>query len=251
MTHNALLPRCLVVALALIAGGYAWADEAAYRDIPSSAPQPERTAAITALPAYPADAQRDRAAGETTVCFDVDSRGRVVRPSVSNSTHESFERPAIKAIRASTFMPIAKDRIRSGSEMCRVYNFDPNSVQAATSPVLGSAASIAGNASPLSSMAATLLAPTGTDAASTEPGAGAQTMALTERGDGTVCRKMQRPGSRISERICYTREEELAAQAASKRMIADLEREQHFRDQAIQEAAMKNRYPGAPGMPNR
>jgi TonB family protein len=252
MTHNALLPSWPVVALALIAGGYAWADEAAYRDIPSSAPQPERMPAITALPEYPAEAQRDWAGGETTVCFDVDSRGRVVRPSVSNSTHESFERPAIKAIRASTFMPIAKDRIRSGSEMCRVYQFDPNAIHAATSPVVGSAASIAGNASPLSSMAATLLAkPAGTDAGSTEPGAGAQTLAFAERGDGTVCRKMQRPGSRISERICYTREQELAAQAASKRMIADLEREQHFRDQAIQEAAMKNRYPGAPGMPNR
>ena len=34
-------------------------------------------------------------------------------------------------------------------------------------------------------------------------------------------------------------------------MVADLEREQHWRDQAILEAAMKNRYPGAPGMPNR
>jgi hypothetical protein len=34
-------------------------------------------------------------------------------------------------------------------------------------------------------------------------------------------------------------------------MFADLEREQHFRDQAIQEAAMKNRYPSPPGMPGR
>jgi TonB family protein len=255
MTHNALLPRWPVVALALIAGGYAPAQAASYRDIPGSAPQPERMPAITALPEYPADAQRDRVTGETTVCFDVDSRGRVVRPSVSNSTHESFERPAIKAIRASTFMPIAKDRIRSGSEMCRVYNFDPDAIHAAdqaTELVAGSAASIAGNASPLSSMAATLLAkPAGTDAGSAEPGADAQTMPFAERGDATVCRTMQRPGSRISERICYTREQELAAQEASRRMVADLEREQHFRDQAIQEAAMKNRYPGAPGMPNR
>jgi TonB family protein len=251
MTHSASLHRWPVVMLALIAGEGTWADEAAYRDIPSSASQPERAAAITVLPAYPADEQADRAVGETTVCFDVDSRGRVARPSVSSSTHESFERPAIKAIRASTFMPIAKDRIRSGSAMCRVYNFDPDAtLNRPTELGTGGAASIAGNASSLSSMAL-LARPAGTDTSSAQPGAGAQAMLLAERGDATICRTMQRPGSRISERICYTREQELAAQEASKRTVADLEREQHFRDQAIQEAAMKNRFPGAPGMPNR
>ncbi len=255
MTHCALLCRWPVVTLALIAGGSTWADDSAYRDIPSSAPQPERPAAITVLPAYPADAQRDRAVGEATVCFDVDSRGRVLRPSVSSSTHESFERPAIKAIRASTFMPIAKDRIRSGSEMCRVYHFDPDAILAAdraSEIAVGSAASTAETASSLSSTAATLLAkPGGTAASSPEPGAGAQPTLLAERGDATVCRTMQRPGSRISERICYTQKEELAAQEASKRMISDLEREQHFRDQAIQEAAARGRFPSPPGMPSR
>ena len=168
MTHKSLLPRWPFVVLALIAGEHAPAEEAGYRDILSS--QPERTPAVTAFPEYPDEAQRDRVEGETTVCFDVDSRGRVVRPSVSSSTQEIFERPAIKAIRASTFAPIAKDLIRSGSEMCRIYRFDLDAIHAAGQmtepriPSAASAASIAGNASPLSAIAASLLPQGGTDA---------------------------------------------------------------------------------------
>jgi TonB family protein len=260
MTHKTLLPRWPVVVLGLIAGGHAPAEEAGYRDIPSS--QPERTPAVTAFPEYPDEAQRYRVEGETTVCFDVDSRGRVVRPNVNSSTYEIFEPPAIKAIRASTFAPIPKDLIRSGSEMCRVYLFDPDAIHAAGQvtepriPSAASAASIAGSASPLFAMAAALLPQGGTDVApaSAEPDAALadeKTVPLYERGDATVCRTMQRPGSRIAERVCYTRQEEQAAQEASRRMVADLEREQHWRDQAIQEAAMKNRYPGVPGMSGR
>jgi TonB family protein len=254
MIRNTLLPRWPVVVLGLIAAGQAPAEVAGYRDFLSSDSQPQRTPAVTAVPEYPDDAQRDRAEGETTVCFDVDSRGRVVRPSVSSSTHRSFERPAIKAIRASTFAPISKDRIRSGSEMCRVYLFDPDPIHATGQVTDTSAASVAGNASPLSAMAA-LLPQGGTDVApaSGEPDTAANetTVPLYERGDATVCRTMQRAGSRISERVCYTRAQELAAQEASKRMLTDLERDWQWREQAIQEAAMKNRYPGAPGMPNR
>jgi hypothetical protein len=248
MMRNTLLPRWPVVVLALIAGGQAPAEVAGYRDFLGSDSQPQRTPAVTAFPEYPDEAQQVE--GETTVCFDVDSRGRVVRPSISSSTHRFFERPTIKAIRASTFMPIAKDLIRSGSEMCRVYLFDPDAIDATGQVTDTSAASVAGNASPLSAMAA-LLSQGSTASGGPDTAASETTVPLYERGDTTVCRTMQRPGSRISERVCYTREEELAAQEASKRMLADLEREQHFRDQAIQEAAMKNRYPGAPGMPNR
>ena len=258
MTHKSLLPRWPVVVLALIAGGHSARRGSRISRYPASG-SPERTPAVTAFPEYPDEAQRDRVEGETTVCFDVDSRGRVVRPGVSSSTDRIFQRPAIKAIRASTFAPIAKDLIRSGSEMCRIYRFDLDAIHAAGQatepriPSTASAASIAGNASPLSAMAATLLPQDGTDAAA-EPDAAladGKTVPLYERGDATVCRTMQRPGSRIAERVCYTREQEFANQEASKRMVADLEREQHWRDQAIQEAAMKNRYPGAPGMPNR
>ncbi len=117
-----------------------------------------------------------------------------------------------------------------------------------------STASFAGELK-LARAAARRLATGGTDVVP----ASAEANAASRRQDGsalrgggeTVCRSMTRPGSRIAERVCYTREEELAAQAASNRMVADLEREQQWREQAIHEAAMKNRFPGVPGMPNR
>ena len=73
------------------------------------------------------------------------------------------------------------------------------------------------------------------------------TVPLYEEGGETVCRSTTRPGSRIAETYCYTREEELARQAASNRAVADLAREQQWREQAIHEAAMKNRVPGVVG----
>ena len=74
-----------------------------------------------------------------------------------------------------------------------------------------------------------------------------KTVPLYEEGGEAVCRSMTRPGSRIAETVCYTREEELATQAASNRTVADLAREQQWREQAIHEAAMKNRVPGVVG----
>ena len=78
-----------------------------------------------------------------------------------------------------------------------------------------------------------------------------KTVPLYEEGGETVCRSMTRPGSRIAETVCYTREEELARQATSNRTVADLAREQQWREQAIHEAAMKNRYPGVVGTNSR
>jgi hypothetical protein len=77
------------------------------------------------------------------------------------------------------------------------------------------------------------------------------TVPLYEEGGEAVCRSMTRPGSRIAETVCYTREAELANQAASSRTVADLAREQQWREQAIHEAAMKNRVPGVVGMGSR
>lgn len=84
----------------------------------SSARNPE----ITTFPYYPALARRDRIEGEATVCFKVAPNGRVLEAEVASSTHEIFEEPALEAIMASTFEPLAP-----GEELvptvCRTYRF--------------------------------------------------------------------------------------------------------------------------------
>jgi hypothetical protein len=70
---------------------------------------------------------------------------------------------------------------------------------------------------------------------------------LGDPASGRICKTMKRPGSNIADTVCYTREEQLARQAASKDALGELQREQHFRDQVIQEALMKNRYPSGLG----
>jgi protein TonB len=83
----------------------------------------ERTPAITAFPHYPRIARRDRVEGETTVCFTVNARGQVIRPGIRDSTHRVFERPALDAIRASTFEPLKSGESKSNLKTCRIYRF--------------------------------------------------------------------------------------------------------------------------------
>ncbi|HUQ52810.1 MAG TPA: hypothetical protein VM692_11355 [Gammaproteobacteria bacterium] len=64
---------------------------------------------------------------------------------------------------------------------------------------------------------------------------------------GRICKTTKRPGSNIADTVCYTREEQLARQEASKDKVAELQREQRWRDQVIQEAQMRNRYPAGLG----
>lgn len=83
----------------------------------------ERTPATTAFPSYPSIARRDRIEGEATVCFTIDERGRVVRPRVRSSTHKIFERPALRAIKRSSFVPLAEGEQPSPVKSCRTYRF--------------------------------------------------------------------------------------------------------------------------------
>ena len=118
----------MLVLLACGAPGLpALADEAA-GETPADAPaadtaeSPKREPEITQFPVYPALARRDRIEGEATVCFKVAPDGRVLEADVASSTHEIFEKPALKAIKASTFEPLAP-----GEELvptiCRTYRF--------------------------------------------------------------------------------------------------------------------------------
>jgi TonB family protein len=93
----------------------------------------ERIPAITAFPGYPAIAQRDRIEGEATVCFRIAPDGRILDPAIESSTHRIFEKPALEAIRESSFEPLAPGQELSGSASCRTYRFrlDPLNAAAA------------------------------------------------------------------------------------------------------------------------
>jgi TonB family protein len=83
----------------------------------------ERTPLVTTFPKYPYVARRDRIEGETVVCFTISSRGEVVRPTVRSATHRIFRRPAIKAIRESTYEPLAPGETLSMVKSCRTFRF--------------------------------------------------------------------------------------------------------------------------------
>jgi TonB family protein len=96
----------------------------------------DRPPAVTAFPKYPSVARRDRIEGEAMVCFNIDARGRVLRPSIRSSTHRIFEKPAMTAIRRSSFTPLAVGEKPATAKTCRTYRFrlDPINAQTAEPP---------------------------------------------------------------------------------------------------------------------
>ncbi len=82
-----------------------------------------RIPAHTVAPEYPRKARRDRIEGEVQVCFDVDREGRTRRIAVRNSTHRAFEKPSIKAVRASSFRRIGKEEPLPTMKSCRTFIF--------------------------------------------------------------------------------------------------------------------------------
>ena len=83
----------------------------------------ERVPLNTVAPAYPAVARRDRIEGDVQVCFNVDREGRPYRIAVRSSTDRVFEKPAIRAIRASRYQPVPKDREVPAIKTCRTFRF--------------------------------------------------------------------------------------------------------------------------------
>jgi TonB family protein len=77
----------------------------------------------TVAPAYPAVAHRDRVEGDVQVCFNVDRDGRPYRIAVRTSTNRVFEKPAIRAIRASRYQPLPKDQAVPAIKTCRTFRF--------------------------------------------------------------------------------------------------------------------------------
>jgi TonB family protein len=83
----------------------------------------DRIPAYTVAPEYPRKARRDRVEGEVQVCFEVTREGQTRRISVRNSSHRAFEKPSIKAVRASSFRPIGKDEPLAAIKSCRTFVF--------------------------------------------------------------------------------------------------------------------------------
>lgn len=83
----------------------------------------QRTPTLTIAPEYPRKARRDRVEGEVQVCFDIDRKGRTHRVAVRNSSHRTFERPSIRAVRASLFEPLELDQQLQSVKTCRLFVF--------------------------------------------------------------------------------------------------------------------------------
>lgn len=83
----------------------------------------ERIPLSTTAPVYPAIAQRDRIEGDVQVCFNVDRKGRPYRIAVRSSTNRVFEKPAIRAIRASRYVELPKEQEVPGIKTCRTFRF--------------------------------------------------------------------------------------------------------------------------------
>ena len=89
----------------------------------------DRVPLVTAFPDYPSIARRDRIEGEATVCFRIDTRGKVLSPRVRESSHKIFVKPTLRAIRASSFEPLRPGQTLKGSKTCRTYRYRLDPVQ--------------------------------------------------------------------------------------------------------------------------
>ena len=82
----------------------------------------------TVAPAYPSVARRDRVEGDVQVCFNVDREGRPFRIAVRSSTDRIFEKPAIRAIRASRYVSLPESQEVPGIKTCRTFRFRLESI---------------------------------------------------------------------------------------------------------------------------
>ena len=83
----------------------------------------KRVPVHTVAPKYPRKARRDRVEGKVRVCFEVDRQGRPRRVGVRHSSARTFERPSIKAVRASTFKPLGENEPLLAIKSCRTFIF--------------------------------------------------------------------------------------------------------------------------------
>jgi len=94
----------------------------------------DRVPLHTMIPEYPRVARRDRIEGEVQVCFEITRDGRPRRIAVRHSTHRLFEKPAIRAVRGSTFRPLPDGAELPAIKACRTFRFTLQPVTADGEP---------------------------------------------------------------------------------------------------------------------
>ena len=77
----------------------------------------------TVVPAYPEKARRERIEGEVQVCFEIARDGRTRRIAVRKSTHRIFEKPARRAVKQSSYVPLPEDSALPAIKACRTFRF--------------------------------------------------------------------------------------------------------------------------------
>ena len=122
-----------MVASLLAAFSLSFADDAANTSVTSD-DTGERIPLRTVVPEYPEPARRARVEGDVEVCFNVDRQGKTRKVTVRRSSNRAFEKPAKKAVRASTYLPLAEDKELSGIKTCRTFRFFLNPVAIETPP---------------------------------------------------------------------------------------------------------------------
>ena len=98
-------------------------DEVPRKELHVTDSSTDRTPAKTSFPTYPRIARRDRIEGDATVCFKVDLDGRIRGVRVKDYSHRIFRRPALRAIKDSSFEPLHPHEVLSTSRTCRTYRF--------------------------------------------------------------------------------------------------------------------------------
>ena len=83
----------------------------------------DRVPLQTIIPEYPPIARRDRVEGTVQVCFNISRDGYPRRIAVRHSTDRQFEKVAMKAVRHSTWKPLAPGQELSGIKACRTFRF--------------------------------------------------------------------------------------------------------------------------------
>ncbi len=115
--------RTAAIAVGLVAGCAAatWAD--GVQELQPRNADSDRMPLYTVVPDYPKVARRDRIEGEVQVCFEVNREGRPRRIGVRKSSHRIFEKPSIRAVRASIYAPLSDDEELPIIKHCRTFRF--------------------------------------------------------------------------------------------------------------------------------
>jgi TonB family protein len=124
-----------VLAVGLVTGSAAAAEENTGGVTHFIDTSTDRIPALTAFPKYPSIARRDRIEGEATVCFKIKANGKISRPVVTDYSHKIFAKPALRAIKKSTFEPLGPGQILATARTCRTYRFRLDPIPRETEPV--------------------------------------------------------------------------------------------------------------------